>query len=313
MISATAQIQQPLVPPSSTAQVNQLVGTSNYWSDVNEGAIPNVGTRYITPVAYRTIHLDLNRLKTDLSNTQILDYTQLKNATYTIELPMPEGGYETFAIAETPIMEKPLYDLFPEIKTYSGFSVGQKGWYLKLDMTTQGFHAMILNPDKGTIFIDPYSFGGGDIEHYIVYYRKDYASSVTKTFTCDVQGNSTQFKSSKSFKKFGTCELRTYRLALAATGEYTAFHGGTAANAQSAQVTTMNRVNGVYERDMAITMVIIGNNNLLIYTNGGSDPYSNGNAGAMLGENQTNVNNVIGSGNYDIGHVFGTNSGGVAF
>ena len=44
----------------------------------------------------------------------------------------------------------------------------------------------------------------------------------------------------------------------------------------------MNRVNGVFERDIAITMTIIANNNLLVYTNSGSDPYSNGNAGTML-------------------------------
>ena len=54
------------------------------------------------------------------------------------------------------------------------------------------------------------------------------------------------------------------------------------------------------------------NNDTLIYTSTGSDPYTNGNPGAMIGENQTNINNVIGSANYDIGHVFGTNSGGLA-
>jgi hypothetical protein len=101
-------------------------------------------------------------------------------------------------------------------------------------------------------------------------------------------------------------------LALSATGEYTSFHGGTVALAQAAQATTMNRVNGVYEKDMAITMVIIANNDQIIYTNGGSDPFTNGNAGAMITQNQNNTDAVIGNGNYDIGHVFGTNSGGLA-
>jgi Metallo-peptidase family M12B Reprolysin-like len=59
-------------------------------------------------------------------------------------------------------------------------------------------------------------------------------------------------------------------------------------------------------------MNLIANNNQIIYTNGGSDPYTNGNAGAMIGENQTNLDAVIMTANYDIGHVFGTNSGGVA-
>jgi hypothetical protein len=111
---------------------------------------------------------------------------------------------------------------------------------------------------------------------------------------------------------FGTCELRTYRLALSATGEYTAFQGGTVALAQAAQATTMNRVNGVYEKDIAITMVIVPNNNLIVYSSTTTDPFTNGTTGTMINQNQTTCDGQIGSANYDIGHVFGTNSGGLA-
>jgi len=48
--------------------------------------------------------------------------------------------------------------------------------------------------------------------------------------------------------------LRTYRLALAATGEYSQFFGGTVALALSGMTTTINRVNGVYEREVAVHM-----------------------------------------------------------
>jgi hypothetical protein len=77
---------------------------------------------------------------------------------------------------------------------------------------------------------------------------------------------------------YGSCELRTYRLALACTGEYANFHGSNTTNndksfALAAMVTTMNRVNGIYEQTIAITMEIIPNNDLIIFLNPSTDPY----------------------------------------
>ncbi|MCC7465497.1 MAG: T9SS type A sorting domain-containing protein, partial [Saprospiraceae bacterium] len=106
--------------------------------------------------------------------------------------------------------------------------------------------------------------------------------------------------------------LRRYRLALACTGEYAFFHGGTKPLVLAAMTTSMNRVNGVYERDFAVTMQIIANNDVLIFLNGATDPYNNGDGGAMLGQNQNTCNNLIGVANYDIGHVFSTGGGGIA-
>ena len=107
-------------------------------------------------------------------------------------------------------------------------------------------------------------------------------------------------------------ELRTFDTAVAATGEYTQFHGGSVASGLSAIVTAMNRVNQIYERDIAARMILVADNDQIIYVNGNTDPYTNNSGSSMLGENQSNLDAVIGDANYDLGHVFSTGGGGIA-
>lgn len=106
--------------------------------------------------------------------------------------------------------------------------------------------------------------------------------------------------------------MRTYRTAIAADGEYTAFHGGTVILGQAAIVTAINRVTGIYETELSIRLTLVANNDSLVYTDAGTDPYSNSDAFALLDENQTTIDTEIGNANYDLGHVFTTGGGGLA-
>lgn len=280
------------------------------WKTITQSEIPVSGIRYIKPTRFTTMQLDVELLRQQLSGAKRI--TDPSYIPVFVKIPRADGTFGIYQVHENETMSEGLAAQFPEIRSYDGIPLDNSGEVVKFDLTPQGFHAMTLIPGKPALFIDPYSFGGGDIEHYIVYSKADFTTD--KIFSCSMeQALLTEIEEVDPVKSFGNCTKRTYRLALSATGEYTVFQGGTVALAQAAQVTTMNRVNGVYMRDLAVTLTIIANNNLLIYTNGGSDPYSNGNASAMLGENQTNVTSVIGGSNYDIGHVFGTNSGGVAY
>jgi hypothetical protein len=161
------------------------------------------------------------------------------------------------------------------------------------------------------IFIDPYA--KGDTYNYITYYKKDYKLHNSE-FHCNVVSDDKIIKELPPKNKLVLeGQLFTYRIAIGATGEYTAYHGGTVTLGLAAIVTALNRVDGVYEKEVSVRMVLVANNNLIVYTNASSDPYTNNDGEAMLGQNQTTCDNIIGSANYDIGHVFSTGGGGIAY
>ena len=99
-------------------------------------------------------------------------------------------------------------------------------------------------------------------------------------------------------------ELRNYRLAIAATAEYTTFFGGQA-NAFASIQSFVTDLNTIFEPELAIHFDLVSGTNV-VFTNPGSDGYTNGNPSTMMGQNQNVLDNTIGSANYDVGHVFGT-------
>ncbi len=227
-------------------------------------------------------------------------------------LPMPDGTFARFDVVESPMMAPELAAQFPEIKTYAGQGVDDPHATVRFDWTPQGFHAQVLSPN-GAAYIDPYTRGNAAL--YSVYFKRDYPrhSDGWKCHTGEFPGLSAYPGPVNPLGGPDVGEtLRTYRLANAATGEYTTFHGGTVGAGQAAIVTAINRVTGVYQVDFSIRMQLVANNQNIVYTNSSTDPYTNSNGSIMLSQNQSTVDSVIGSANYDIGHVFSTGGGGIA-
>ncbi|MEP6662022.1 MAG: reprolysin-like metallopeptidase [Verrucomicrobiota bacterium] len=291
----------------------QPVKPEKFWEPVSE--IPQqrsaTATGWIQPNVFYAFNLNPSLLHTTLARAPLEFSKNAQTSSAEILLPMPDGTSARFTLVESPVMEPELAAKFPEIKTYLGQGVDDPAATVRLDFTPAGFHAQILSPN-GAVYIDPY-FRGDAVLH-TSYFKKDY-QKVADDFHCLVE---------EAEKKEAALEpvfpeaarsggnLRTYRLACAATGEYTAFHGGTVATGLSAIVTAINRVTGVYEAEVAIRLVLVASNNSIIYTNANTDPYSNTDGSALLTQNQTNLDAVIGAGNYDIGHVFSTGGGGLA-
>lgn len=292
-----------------TARLNAQ--SISVWREADPHLVLN-SNRYSIPVSFRTVALDISEMKIALSSAPHEFTDAARSNTATISLPMPDGSMAAFRVFETNVLAPGLAAHYPQIKTYVAQGITDKYAYARLDVTDFGFHAMILSP-QGDVFIDPVSNDNNEL--YISYFKKDLPRH--DDFVCGVNDDDVvAFNAERKYRDYANRsngeELRTYRLALACTGEYATKKGGTVSGALSGMTTSINRVTGVYEQELAIRMEIIENDTLLIYLNSSTDPYSNNDGGAMLDQNQTTVNSVIGSANYDIGHVFSTGGGGIA-
>jgi len=232
-----------------------------------------------------------------------------------LSLPTPESGkFLRFAMEEVAIMHPQLAAKYPEIKTYRGRGLNDPGARLALDITPAGMHAQIRTGD-GTIYIDPYYRDNNRV--YVSYYQRDVLRNPkTEGFFCLTPDNTVGAVKRENPSTSSGTQLRTYRLACAANSTFTNFTGNTVASGLAAVVVVMNRVSAIYEEEFAIRLQLIPNNDTIIYpTTGnpinGPDPYTNDSS--AYSENQSNLDAKIGSPNYDIGHVFTTGSGGVAY
>lgn len=246
-------------------------------------------------------YLDVSHLANILAEAQ----AEGSEDTVYLDLPHPDGSRERFQVFVSPIMEPELAARYPEIRTFMVRSAEgpSRG---RVDFTPQGFHASISAPGSSW-YIDPWIPGEPD---RVISYDGPNQRRQGMHKACTQRGESSYIQAGEQTSIEGG--LLTYRCAIACTGEYAEFHGGTTVSALGAIVTALNRVNEIYERDLGIRMMLVANNDAVIFLDSASDPYSNDDGVAMLGENQSTLNSIIGFTNYDIGHVFSTGGGGIA-
>ncbi len=276
------------------------------WTKIQPSSVRNVGEKKIQPKNFLLLSISDSEINKILLQAPL--ESEGRRSSHTIKVMLADGFLDEFRIVQYSMMEAELAKQFPNFKTYIGTSINKAERSIRIDYTLNGFRAMVSEPGKRT-YIDPYQTG--DLATRIIYTKDDIDPN--SNWRCLAETRISEAEHSADNRFAGDCKLRTLRLAVAATGEYTSFHGGTVAAGQAAIVTAMNRINGVFERDIATRMILVGNNSALVYTNGNTDPYSNANPNALLDQNVTNVNNVIGLGNYDIGHIFCTSDSGVAY
>jgi hypothetical protein len=193
---------------------------SDLWTDISESQITMVGKRYIIPDSNRIVKLYLSLMRSLLKSAP-MEFTLIADdGESLITLPMPDETFQKFKFWESPTMEPEFQTKYPEIRTYTGQGIDDPYATLKFDLTPEGFHAQILSPN-GRVFIDPHNIG--DIYDYISYYSRNF-KKVNTEFECQLLINEyttpePEYDNDMPLPPSGP-QLRTYRLANAATGMY---------------------------------------------------------------------------------------------
>ncbi|MEM9679056.1 MAG: reprolysin-like metallopeptidase [Bacteroidota bacterium] len=273
--------------------------------------------RKTVPFKETFYQLDISALKSALSNVG----DRFSSNKVEVMLPSNNGKFYRYSVSEASILDPVLQAQHPDIRSYVAQGIDNPTELVRFSITPKGFHAMIMGTGRSAVFIDPFS---KNENIYTVYSRRDLEAR-SFGFECGVVDEEVERnaeETSEFARNADDGNLRTYRLALACTGEYAAFHvaqagvgGGTDAQQRAAVLAAMNvtmtRVNGIYERDLSITMTLVPNNNI-IFLNGATDPFNNNSAGILINQSQSVIDSFIGNANYDIGHTFSTGGGGLA-
>lgn len=293
----------------------------NYWTAAKADTFtPDaLFERSSTPSKYLLYSLDFERFKTALNSVTVSE-DQLFQSDVILTLPLADGTFEDFQFADYAVMHPDLQKQYPEIRSFKGVSLQDKSKVIYTTVNIFGVHSMLHTAGKPIEYMDTYT---KDLSTYVVYSRNDIEN--VNSFEChlstdDVPEDSIQERSEQH--RASSQVFRTYRIAISTTIEYSNFHRNAAGVSPSASdavkrsavlaaiVTSMTRINSVYNSELSIHLQLIPNNNILI--NITSDLFNNNNGYTLLGQNQTFIDSKIAWDAYDIGHVFSTGGGGVA-
>ena len=304
------------------------------WHGIMKEQAPSSSLMRSHPRAYQTFLMDEVAMK-----EKLFHLSSDPNQAGIFSIPMGDGTYREFRVWEASMMPDELAARYPDIKTFNAVAVDDQRVTAKLDFTLFGFHAMIFG-QNGVSFVDPYdNLRDG---YYFSHFQRDETKAFSERMQCMVKGNDEVVPNGLSPERISDklpnldnsglhhnanrtlngWTSRTYRLALSADTFYchaaTGVTNPTKAQAFSCMTTSMNRINGVYNREFSVQMNFVTHEDTLIYgcsghTNG-TDPFLtiDNNPNSCLTTNQSTITTRIGSANYDVGHVFTTGGGGLS-
>jgi len=247
-----------------------------------------------------------------INQTLLDDKFSNVNLATVITLPLPNGLNVSVTLRPSPILSSDLAAQYPKLMTYQAQQVAQPNNIGRFSISHLGLFGFFRYNNQWMLLSPRYQ---QETPEYASYWYKDAPAEYEKvTPATDFLLAEAQLEAPKLAQKLVNSgdTLRTYKLAISTTGEYTQRLGGTTENVIAELMNLLNRINQVLLIDLAIQFELVDNQDIIFF-DANSDPYSNSDIAADIEVNQNIVDQAIGSQNYDIGHLLGTNPGGLAY
>ena len=250
-------------------------------------------------------------MKTEISSSKS-QKTTTHSAKTLLMIPNENGIEEEFVLLNSPVLSPKLQSKHLNIKTFVGSSKSRPNVKARVSYSALGLNAWIMLPDGKHHFIQPLR----KTENTYFSYPRSQRNSVS--FSCktssEIENTASEVKTANTLGERPkiASDLKTFRIAISGSGGYTKFwgdddpeNGTNEEDAFAAVISTIHRVNEVFENDFGIHLELVSDVSL-IYPDSDTDPYTS-NISSQL---QSTLDEVLGSENYDLGHLFAFSGSG---
>lgn len=302
---------------NSYSQIWQETSNSVSASAKKENSLPTTATTY-----HKNFDIDYSLLKNSLHKAPPRRKTSPKDGII-IDFPDAQGHLTPYRLQQVITMHPDLAAKYPGIINYTGYNPSDPTNTIRITETPSGIHATITSSTT-TSYISPVTKSGKSYKVYdenaIIQETIEHKCLVGEGQVVDPKFFGKK-ESGKASQAMSDGKLRTLRIALVTTGEFSEYYidkgnasNGTEQEKKAAVIaglnTLLNSLNELYEREFSLSMELVAENDKIIFLDGATDGLSNNNNTAMMGEGNAIMNREIGLDNFDIGHTFFRRNGG---
>ncbi len=238
--------------------------------------------------------------------------TITRNNNLVIDFPNEDGSPEQYEIIKQEVLPPVLASKYPNLLSFIGKSKKNPSKTIRFT-----FHPSVGL--QGTIT-------SGTSEKFLINKNTDTTSSIRKQdaeeelgFDCTTGYNfinnvnlDTDLPTRAIEEVLNDGYLRRFRIAIAASATYSNFFLDGSEKNQSQKktkvltsiVSSLHRINSIFERDFSITLQLVENNDDIIFLDQNSDPFTGLSDNTLNTKVQNTIDTVIGNANYDLGQLF---------